>query len=339
MAETMIEVRDLTKHYGAVEALSEVSFEVPRGQVVGLLGPNGAGKTTAMRILTGYVAPTGGTAFVDGQDVVEEPMGCRRRIGYLPEGNPLYLELRVEEALGFSAQMHGLTGDARRRAVSDSIEAAGLLGLERRLIGTFSKGYRQRVGLAQALLHQPDVLILDEPTSGLDPNQQEEMRSLIRSLGAERTVMLSTHILPEVEAVCDRALIISKGKLVADGSVEEIRATAASGPAAVVVVRAEKEAVKGAFEPLPFVKSIYVDALEGASGHLRVRLAVEDGDHREQLEAVAAAAHRGGLPLSELAAERATLEQIFAQLTADAPEDAPSATETPADAGNGEAEQ
>ena len=164
MAETMIEVRDLTKHFGAVQALRGVSFSVPRGQVVGLLGPNGAGKTTAMRIITGFLAPTSGTTLVDGQDVVEEPIVCRRRIGYLPEGNPLYLDLRVRESLTFAAHMHGLRGSDAAAAVGEAMEVAGLHGMESRLIGTVSKGYRQRVGLAAALLHKPDILILDEPT-------------------------------------------------------------------------------------------------------------------------------------------------------------------------------
>jgi len=211
MVSAMIEVQDLSKSFGSVRALGGVSFTIPRGQVVGLLGPNGAGKTTSMRILTGYLAPTTGTALIDGQDVVEEPIACQRRIGYLPEGNPLYSDLRIMEALNFSAKMHGIPGPSRRAAILETVQAAGLSGMEHRLIGTISKGFRQRVGLAQALLHKPDILILDEPTSGLDPNQQEEMRTLIRDLGREHTVILSTHILPEVEAVCDRVLIIDAG--------------------------------------------------------------------------------------------------------------------------------
>ena len=215
----MIDVSDLRKAYGSVTALAGITFQVPQGQVVGLLGPNGAGKTTAMRILTGFVAPSGGVARIDGIDVQDDPVACQRRIGYLPEGNPLYTDLRVGEALAFAAEMHGLAGEQRARAIAEAVEAVGLKGMERRTIGTFSKGYKQRVGLAQALLHRPPVLILDEPTTGLDPNQQQDMRDLIRSLGQERTVILSTHILPEVEAVCQRALIINRGRLVADGSV------------------------------------------------------------------------------------------------------------------------
>jgi len=315
MAQTMIEVQDLTKHFGPVQALRGVSFSVPRGQVVGLLGPNGAGKTTAMRVITGYLAPTGGTAKVDGLDVVEDPLACRRRIGYLPEGNPLYTDLRIGEALRFAARLHGMRGPEVDEAVASSLDLAGLEGTERRLVGNMSKGYRQRVGLAAALLHRPDILILDEPTSGLDPNQQEEMRSLIRQLGEERTVMLSTHILPEVEAVCDRALIISNGRLVEDGTVEEIRRKATAGPTAVLVLRGAEQAVHDAFSGLDFVSGVETEPLaDDGTLRARVRLVGEDVE-REQLEDLAAAAHARGLRLSELTRETATLEQIFADLT------------------------
>jgi ABC-2 type transport system ATP-binding protein len=316
MTQTMIEVRDLTRRYGEVRALNGVSFQVSRGQVVGLLGPNGAGKSTCMRILTGFVAPTSGSASVAGHDVVEDPLEARRRIGYLPEGNPLYPELRIEEALAFAARMHGLAGDDRKRAIGRSIERAGLQGMGRRTIGTFSKGYRQRVGLAQALLHEPDLLILDEPTSGLDPNQQEEMRALIRSLGAERTVVLSTHILPEVEAVCGRALIISQGHLVADGSIEEIRAQVAGAPTVSLTVRADAGAVGDLLAGLGFAHDVQVLPLAGEPGLVQARLRVGEGDRRRQLEEVAAAVHARGFALSELRRDAATLGQVFAELTA-----------------------
>jgi gliding motility-associated transport system ATP-binding protein len=315
MADTMIEVEDLRKHYGAIEALRGVSFTVPRGQVVGLLGPNGAGKSTAMRILTGYIAPTAGEARVDGHDVVEESMACRRRIGYLPEGNPLYLDLRLEEALHFAARMHGLRGAAGERAVKRSIDLAGLQGREHQLLGTLSKGYRQRAGLAQALLHDPSVLILDEPTSGLDPNQQEEMRTLIRTLGSDHTVILSTHILPEVEAVCDRVLIISEGRLCSDGTVEEIKTSSSSSPVAVVVVRGEAPRVREAIGGLDFVEEVNLEDVAGEMGVTRARVKLAGLGERAQLEALASAAHTAGLPLSELALETVSLGQIFAELT------------------------
>lgn len=226
----MIEVRDLVKHYGQVKALQGVSFEVHPGEVVGLLGPNGAGKSTAMRIVTGFLAPTAGSATVDGVEVVDDPLRCQQKIGYLPEGNPLYLDMRLREALRFVASARGLKGDERGRAIGEAVADAGLKGKEHQLVGSLSRGYRQRVGLAMALLHRPPILILDEPSSGLDPNQQIEMRRFLRRLGESRTVVFSSHILPEVEAVCDRLLVIHQGKLVANGTVEEICRQTAKTP-------------------------------------------------------------------------------------------------------------
>ncbi len=226
----MIEVRDLVKHYGHVQALQGVSFEVRPGEVVGLLGPNGAGKSTAMRIVTGFLAPTAGQALVDGVEVVDDPLACQQKIGYLPEGNPLYLDMRLREALRFVATARGLRGAERGRAIGGAVSDAGLQGKEHQLIGSLSRGYRQRVGLAMALLHRPPILVLDEPSSGLDPNQQIEMRRFLRSLGSSRTIVFSSHILPEVEAVCDRILVIHQGKLVADGTVEEVCRSCAEDP-------------------------------------------------------------------------------------------------------------
>ncbi len=318
MTESMIEVRELTKHYGAVRALRGVSFEVPRGQVVGLLGPNGAGKTTTMRILTGFLAPTDGSARVEGLDVVEDTPDVRRRIGYLPEGNPLYTELRVTEALAFTARLHGLPRDKRAVAIGRGLEAAGLLGYERRLVGQLSKGLRQRVGLAQALMHEPPVLILDEPTSGLDPNQQEEMRELIRTLGADRTVMLSTHILPEVEAVCDRALIVSDGRLVADGSVEEMRREQAEGARARLVVRGGEGEIRDALAGSGEIVSITIVPDDESVFDIHIELS---GEEREGMEALSGAVLAAGLKLSHLSAEVASLEQIFARLTLQGPDE------------------
>jgi ABC-2 type transport system ATP-binding protein len=224
---SMIEARDLTKHYGRIKALRGVDLDIEPGTVVGLLGPNGAGKSTLMRIVTGFLAPTAGTVRVDGIDVQDDPLACQRRIGYLPEGNPLYLDMRLREVLHFQADVRGLHGDERAAAIGESIRDAGLIGREGQLVSSFSRGYRQRVGLATALLHRPPILILDEPSSGLDPNQQAEMRRLIRRLGETRTVVFSTHILSEVEATCDRAIIVSQGRVVANGTVDEVRRLAA----------------------------------------------------------------------------------------------------------------
>jgi ABC-2 type transport system ATP-binding protein len=312
----MIEVKDLTKRYGAILALRGISFSVPRGQVVGFLGPNGAGKTTTMKILTGFLAPTAGTATVAGIDVTADPLPALRRIGYLPTENPLYDELRVVESLRFAAELHGLRGADRDRAVDEAVAAVGLDDRRRQTCGTLSHGYRQRVGLAQALLHRPEVLILDEPTSGLDPNQQQEIRALVRELGRERTVILSTHILPEVEAVCDRAIIIHRGRIVADGGVAEIRGGRTQ--AVSLVLRGDAARAEGAFQGLEGFASVEVAALPGAPDHVRVRL-VGAAD-RASCERAAARAFDRGLPLSALEPEVASLEQVFRELTETAEE-------------------
>ena len=214
-----IEVKNITKSFGEQKALDDVSFSVKKGEVVGFLGPNGAGKTTMMRILTTYISADDGDAIVNSYDVRIDSKEARRSIGYLPEHNPLYLEMYVKEYLGFNASISGIDNDK----ISQLIEKTGLTPESHKKIGQLSKGYRQRVGLAAALLHDPDVLILDEPTTGLDPNHLVDIRKLIREVGKEKTILLSTHILKEVEAVCDRVIIIDQGKIVADASLAELR--------------------------------------------------------------------------------------------------------------------
>jgi ABC-2 type transport system ATP-binding protein len=219
----VIRVRSLTKFYGDYAAVRDVSFEVPRGAVVGFLGPNGAGKSTTMRILAGYLTATSGSASIDGLDVFWHPVEVRRRIGYMPESSPVYPELRVGEYLMFRGGIKGLHGRACRRRIDYVLERCWLTDVRRQLVGTLSKGYRQRLGLADALLHNPPVLILDEPTAGLDPSQIRETRNLIRELGQEHTVLLSTHILSEVEMTCEQAIIINRGRIAAAGRLEELR--------------------------------------------------------------------------------------------------------------------
>lgn len=216
-----ISVNNVTKLYGSQKALDDVSFEIGKGEIVGFLGPNGAGKSTMMKIITCYLPQSAGEVRVLGHDVVDESMAVRKTVGYLPEHNPLYLDMYVKEYLAFIAEIHKVVNAKER--VEQMIETTGLKLEQKKRIGALSKGYRQRVGLAQALIHDPDVLILDEPTSGLDPNQLEEIRKLIKEVGKEKTVMLSTHIMQEVEAVCDRAIIIDKGKIVADDSVAHMQ--------------------------------------------------------------------------------------------------------------------
>jgi len=221
----VLAVRSLAKRFGDVVALDNVSFEVGRGEIVGFLGPNGAGKTTTLRILSTYLTPDSGTASVGGHDCAREPMAVRRKLGYLPEHPPLYLDHTVREYLRFCAALRGVPGKRRKAAVEGAVERCGLGEVRDRLLRNLSKGFRQRVGLAQALVHAPEVLILDEPTVGLDPQQIREIRELIRALGGEHTVLLSTHILPEVAAVCGRAVIVHRGRVVADAPVTELTGT------------------------------------------------------------------------------------------------------------------
>jgi ABC-2 type transport system ATP-binding protein len=220
----VIHVSKLTKYYGDYAAIRDVSFDVPAGQVVGFLGPNGAGKTTTMRILAGFMTATSGRATIDGLDVFWRPVEVRRRIGYMPENCPLYHEMRVVEYLRFRAGIKGLHGRHARKRIDYVLGRCWLTGVRRQLVGTLSKGYRQRVGLADALLADPPVLILDEPTIGLDPAQIRESRKLIRELGEEHTILLSTHILPEVEMTCDRLILINRGQVAAEGMLEDLRA-------------------------------------------------------------------------------------------------------------------
>jgi ABC-2 type transport system ATP-binding protein len=219
-----IKVQNITKRYGGQLALDSVSFEIPKGQIVGFLGPNGAGKSTMMKILTAYIPPSEGLAEVAGLDVQKESLQVKKKVGYLPEHNPLYLEMYVREFLQFLAGVHKVD----KMRIDEVIEKTGLSPEVNKKIGALSKGYRQRVGLAHALIHEPEVLILDEPTTGLDPNQIVEIRSLIRELGQDRTVMLSTHIMQEVDVLCDRVILLSKGKIVADKRMEEIRESSQS---------------------------------------------------------------------------------------------------------------
>jgi ABC-2 type transport system ATP-binding protein len=219
-----IEVRKVVKLYGEQRALDNVSLSIKPGEIVGLLGPNGAGKSTLMKIITCFIPPTEGEVSVCGHDIFEESLKVREKVGYLPEHNPLYLEMYVREYLEFIAGIHKIKGNIHQR-VSEMIELTGLTLEQKKKIGALSKGYRQRVGLAQALIHDPEVLILDEPTSGLDPNQIHEIRNLIRSIGTRKTIMLSTHIMQEVEAICDRAIIIHKGRIVADDATRNLAGT------------------------------------------------------------------------------------------------------------------
>lgn len=218
-----IEVRNLTKHYGSAHAVENISFDVKSGEILGFLGPNGAGKTTTMKIITCYIPPTSGNVDVDGYNIYDNSLEVRRKIGYLPELNPLYPDMNVMEFLEFSASLHGMKSSQIKSRIGEMVDVCGLGNVRHKDIYELSKGYKQRVGLAQALIHDPDVLILDEPTSGLDPNQIVEIRNMIKRIGAFKTVILSTHILSEVQATCDRVIIINEGTIVADGSLQHLQ--------------------------------------------------------------------------------------------------------------------
>ncbi len=307
----MIEVHDLTKRFGTRDAVRDVSFAIGVGEIVGFLGPNGAGKTTTLRMLTGFLPPTAGSARVAGFDVVAQSMEVRARIGYLPETVPLYRDLTVAAYLEFVGVLKGIARDERSRRTAYVVDACGIGEVRTRRIGTLSRGFRQRVGLAQALLNDPDVLFLDEPTVGLDPKQIVEIRELIRSLAGRRTVILSTHILPEVTLLCRRVLIIHRGRLIADARPDELRAHGATALRIDVEARASKEALAALLRGLPGVAS--VEPLEtAASGDARVRVSASDG--ADPRDAIARALVDAGMGLRTISVAAATLEEVFLEL-------------------------
>ena len=301
-------VDQLTKTYGTQRAVDAISFQVGPGTILGFLGPNGAGKSTTMKMATCYLPPTSGRLEVAGYDVTTHPLEVRRRVGYLPEHNPLYLDQYVREHLAFVAGVHGLRGRQRRQRVADLVERTGLGREQNKKIGALSKGYRQRVGLAQALLHDPPVLILDEPTTGLDPNQILEIRALIRTLGQEKTVVFSTHILPEVQALCQRVVIINQGRLVADGPVADLRH--GTGGATVEVAFARPVEV-APLRALPGVREVRPRA-----DHAYEVVATDERDLRESIFRLAAAQN---WPLVELRRGERSMEDVFRALTAAPP--------------------
>ncbi len=251
-----ISVQNLTKEYGQQKAVDDISFEVKTGEILGFLGPNGAGKSTTMKIITCFLKPTNGHVSLDGYSIEDDSQQVRRRIGYLPENNPLYLDMSIIDYLNYTAQLQKIEPDRIDDRIMEMIDVCGLDKEKHKNIGELSKGYRQRVGLAQALIHDPDVLILDEPTTGLDPNQIVEIRSLIKKIGHEKTVMLSSHILKEVELTCDRILIINKGKLVANGTTEELSRRASGSNRLLLQIQGENSAPGDAINQLPTVAAV-----------------------------------------------------------------------------------
>jgi ABC-2 type transport system ATP-binding protein len=306
--QPMIEVCDLTKRYAGHTAVSKISFTVGRGEIVGLLGSNGAGKSTTMRILSCFLPASSGTVRVAGYDVFTQADEVRRRIGYMPENNPLYPDMRVREYLKFRARIKGLTRKKIRERVDVVIEQCSLKDVDRKIIGTLSKGYRQRVGLADALVHEPELVILDEPTIGLDPNQIRSVRQLIRSLGGTHTVLISTHILPEVEMTCGRVLILHEGKILASDTLDNLMA----GDGKVVVeIAAPTPDLKSCFANAQEID--YFDLLPVSDGYVRCSLVPHNG---EDLRArIFCLAREQGWLLRELTHSRYSLEDIYLRLT------------------------
>src|SRR5438270_4726155 len=323
----MITVKDLSKRYARNTAVDHISFEVERGQIVGFLGPNGAGKTTTMRMLTCFLPPSSGTATVAGFDVIEAPLEVKKRIGYLPEAPPLYLEMRTAEYLALVGRLKGLSGPELRQHVDIVCDRCAVGDVKNKLLGKLSKGYRQRVGLAQAIIHNPDVLILDEPTAGLDPKQINETRDLIKSLAGDHTIILCTHILPEVEQTCERVIIINKGKLVATDSVNNLQARGRGAESMLVEVASRDGALDTA---------AVRERLENVAGVSRVTFkekrqngsAFEVENRRGNFVRgdLARAVVQAGWDLNEMRPASVSLEEIFLQLTGGQAE---AATETP----------
>jgi ABC-2 type transport system ATP-binding protein len=310
----MIEVSNLTKRFAARVAVDDISFQVRRGEIVGFLGPNGAGKTTTMRMLTGYLPASGGNIRIAGRDVLKESLEVRRRIGYLPEHCPLYPEMRVDEYLRFRAKLKGVLRRDRKKRVEEVKALCGVREVGTRIIGQLSKGYRQRVGMAEALVHDPELLILDEPTIGLDPNQIRQVRGLIRDLASRHTILLSTHILPEVDMTCQRVLIIHNGRIVASDTPENLRRRTQAAERVVAEIRGPVHEIVAALEALPSVQRVTVDEAEADWPVFGVECGPDADPGAEIFDSVV----RRGWRLRELRRERSTLEDTFVALTRNA---------------------
>ncbi|MFD2255807.1 ABC transporter ATP-binding protein [Luteolibacter algae] len=307
----MIEVTNLSKRYGRQLAVRDISFSVARGEIVGFLGPNGAGKTTTIRMLTGYLPPSGGSAKIADFDIFRQSIEARKRIGYMPENVPLYDDMRVREFLSFRARIKGLSNSDARRRVSHVIETCGLEGVRRKMIKTLSKGYRQRVGLADALVHQPELLILDEPTNGLDPIQIRQIRELIKHLALNHTVLISTHILSEVEMIANRVIIIDSGKIKAADTPQNLIADMRAAGRVQCEIQAPAEITTPVLANLPHVKKVSSEPLE--DNWMRSTLWSDSGSDTRQT--IASIASENGWPLRSLFRHEATLEDVFVEMT------------------------
>jgi ABC-2 type transport system ATP-binding protein len=306
----MIKVENLTKRYAGVTAINNLNFEVEKGEIVGFLGPNGAGKSTTMKILTSYLPASSGRATIAGYDVFEQSVEARKHLGYLPENTPLYTDMRVGEYLRYRARLKGVTGRKVKQSVGDVLELCSLRDVERKLIGALSKGYRQRVGLADALVHDPDLLILDEPTIGLDPNQIRHVRELIKNLGGKRTVLISTHILPEVEIMCSRVIVIHKGKIRASDTAENLLKNQRTVGSMRIEARVGSDSAAEALQKLPGVRDVSVEK-DGDYSIFQLRLE-PDADPSEDVMRLAVSKN---WTVRELYRRRPTLEDVFVELT------------------------
>jgi ABC-2 type transport system ATP-binding protein len=319
----MIETYDLSRRYGDFTAVDGISFRAAEREILGMLGPNGAGKTTTLRMITGFLPPTSGRVTVGGKDLFEAPREARREVGYLPENVSLYPEMRVEEYLAYRARLEGIAGAAARDRIGEAISRCLLEDVRGQIIGTLSKGYRQRVGLATAILHRPSVLVLDEPTVGLDPKQIIAIRELIRELGRERTLLLSTHILPEVELLCDRVLIIDRGRIIAQGTPETLRQSWVGSPTLSVTLKSPPPDAAEALAAIPGVAAVRPEARRAAAGGPGAApdaapesaFLVECARGADPREAIFRAAVERGWVLLELHAAKASLEDVFVRLT------------------------
>jgi ABC-2 type transport system ATP-binding protein len=308
----MIKVHNLVKDFGTKRAVDGVSFSVERGEVLGFLGPNGAGKSTSMRMITGFIPPSGGTVTVGGFDIVEHPIEAKRLIGYLPENAPAYTDMTVHGFLSFVAEIRGLRGDARKRAVGRAVELCFLQGVLHQSVETLSKGYRHRTCFAQSIIHDPEVLVLDEPTDGLDPNQKHEIRELIRTMGQKKAIVFSTHILEEVDAACTRAIIIDHGKIVANGSPEELRHKSEwAGAVTLRVNGINAAALNQKLAQLPTVKRLTI--LKEEATRVTARIFPKTSANGALASSIADAAQ--GWRIEELHTEEGRLDEVFRSIT------------------------
>ena len=310
----MIEIKRLVKKFGPFTAVDDVSFTVQRGEVLGFLGPNGAGKSTTMQMVTGFLAPTSGTAVVAGHDVSKEPLKVKQVVGYLPEGAPAYADMTPETFLNFVAGVRGLRGKQKRERIDQVVEMVHIEGVMRQTIDTLSKGFKRRVGLAQAILHDPEVLVMDEPTDGLDPNQKHEVRTLIQKMASTKAIVLSTHILEEVEAVCTRAVVIARGKIVADGTPQQLQSKSKYHNAVSVTIRNASGGAAAVKADLGRINGVS-DVQEGFSSNGKASYTVFPKGGRTIIDEIGHHARTKGWELDELRAEAGRLDEVFRTLT------------------------